>query len=250
MSETQKRLEHMEAQRRAVAFNTEYSQAAMEMVFGERRRQVRKGRRQVRKGRAEDIPYPCEAADTADIMRMGVLGEEFGEVCTAIIERQGMTRELEEYCHVAAVALACMEGMMRKMGVKLTEDGRADIYAPEWQRTDEGPPQLADLGPEDFMTKSIRGHGNVLNEAQAVYAQRTAKRGELWRRMGMRGNLISMRICMERLWERYWTVDPEADIDVDDALDLINFSVFLIRSLREGEPAIRWVYPDQVESEQ
>lgn len=220
-------------------FNMDMTTEAMNAVLNERIRQVRKGRDGA-------IPYPCEDPDTNDIMRMGVLGEEFGEICTAIIERQGRTRELEEYIHVAAVAVACAEGMMKLEGYKMSSERGFDGEGPTNQAADMGEyiHPGRQMPTEDPAVQSILTHENILGEALAIYASRMGTRGELWRRMGVRGQLMNMRLCMDRLWERYWTVNSEDDIDVDDALDLLNYTTFMIRLLREGEPTVRWVYPD------
>lgn len=215
-----------EAGGRPQGFNSELSQAAMERVFAERRRQVKLGR-------SGSIPYACEDPRTADTYRLGVLGEEFGEVCTAIIERQGTERELEEYIHTAAVALACAEGMLRKIGVTIDDSGMEEVDETVSSANFINIDALADR------------HHEVLLECRRIYEERSARRGPLWRKMGARGQLVNMRTCVERLWTRFFNISPEEiadneNFDVDDALDLINYTVFLVLCLRDGSRDGEW----------
>lgn len=226
-----------ERQRRFHAFNTELSQVAMEAVFAERRRQVKLGREGT-------IDHACEDPSTADAFRMGVLGEEYGEVCKALIERQGLERELEEYVHTSAVALACAEGIMRKLGVE-PRDGRPveEIYLDT--RDAAGPEEVDE---QNFVRVDALAdeHAEVLLRVRKIYEERSARRGPLWRKMGARGQLVNMRTCVERLWNQFYNINPddleELDVDVDDALDLINYTVFLVLCLNHGSRDGEWTW--------
>lgn len=210
---------------RADDFNTELSQVAMERVFSERRRQVKLGRQNA-------IPYACEDPNTADVFRMGVLGEEFGEVCTAIIEHQGLEAQLEEYIHTSAVALACAEGLLRKLGVEARSDGMEKSDAPD---------------EHNFVNIEAMAdpHLEVLLKARRIYEERGRTRGEMWRGQGWRGALFNMKTCMERIWRAYWAADPD-NLDekaMDDVLDMINYAVFAYIMLEERNRDGNWNYP-------
>lgn len=207
---------------RTYGFNMDHTTEVMNMVLQERIRQVHLGR-------TGKIPYACEDAETNDVFRMGVLGEEYGEVCTAIIERQGLTREMEEYVHTAAVAVACAEGVMRKRGIDRAKHQGAQVEH-NYVKIDA----MADQ------------HMEVLLLARTIYEERTAQRGAMWRDMGWRGQLFNMKMCMDRLWRAYWAADPD-DLDetaLDNALDMINFSVFAYIMLKERNRDGNWEYPD------
>jgi hypothetical protein len=89
-------------------------------------------------------------------------------------------------------------------------------------------------------------------EALAVYKERNARYGDAWRRSGWRGTLTDLRRKIERAWSFLWSAEPrdvvevqawqdadpkpiDADpVDVDDLIDIINYAVFSIRAVREG----------------
>ena len=54
------------------------------------------------------IPWDCADPCVSDDAKLAVLGEEFGEVARALIEGDGLRREL---IHVAAVAVAWAESL-------------------------------------------------------------------------------------------------------------------------------------------
>lgn len=90
-------------------FTTEHTQTVMESVFVERRRQVQLGR-------AGKIPHPCEDPLTHWGYKIGVLGEEYGEVCKEVIETPPEQfvgpKAYAECVQVAAVAIACAESLI------------------------------------------------------------------------------------------------------------------------------------------
>jgi hypothetical protein len=77
----------------------------------------------------------------------------------------------------------------------------------------------------------------VLLEALKVYAERNPRYNDNWRRFGWRGCLFRLRERVERLWDYLWDAplreDPDSPLlDLDDAIDLINFAAFTIRAVR------------------
>jgi hypothetical protein len=79
------------------------TQEALNAVLSERWRQYRK---LTEKG----IPTDCADPATPSSLKLAVLGEEFGEVCKALIEGTNVEDEL---IHVAAVATAWIESFRR-----------------------------------------------------------------------------------------------------------------------------------------
>jgi len=79
----------------------------------------------------------------------------------------------------------------------------------------------------------------VLLEALALYDQRSQKNGQAWRRYGALNNVLRLGIKAERLVQQLWMrkhpQDGDRTKDVDDALDAINYAVFVIRQARLGE---------------
>jgi hypothetical protein len=105
--------------------------------------------------------------------------------------------------------------------------------------------------PEE-LAESAKAQEAVLMEALAVYKERNARYGDAWRRSGWRGTLTDLRRKIERAWSFLWSAEPrdvvevqawqdadpkpiDADpVDVDDLIDIINYAVFSIRAVREG----------------
>lgn len=85
--------------------------------------------------------------------------------------------------------------------------------------------------PDDQAT---RAQFVVLVRALDVYAERNKKYNDNFKRMGWRGLLIRIRERAERLWDAHWDWEGGEAPDPDDAIDLINFAAFLVRSY-EGE---------------
>jgi hypothetical protein len=97
--------------------------------------------------------------------------------------------------------------------------------------------------------KALMDQFAIFMEALTIYDQRNAQYKDNWRRMGWRGCLVRVRERAERLWDKLWDAPPrvagEAVMpyqphDLDDAIDLINFCGFLIRSVREGDRDGTW----------
>lgn len=89
-------------------------------------------------------------------------------------------------------------------------------------------------------TQGEREQLHVFIQALKVYSERNAKYNDNWRRMGWRGMLVRVRERAERLWDDLWDAegplqrDGAPEIDVDDAIDLINLTGFLVRGVHDG----------------
>lgn len=59
-----------------------------------------------------EIPWDCADPCVSSSGKTAVLGEEFGEVCRALIDGSGSSKLREELIQVAAVAVAWAESLM------------------------------------------------------------------------------------------------------------------------------------------
>lgn len=224
------------AHKTRAGFNTEYAQLAMEMIFGERRRQVKLGR-------AGKIPHACEAADTDWGYRIGVLGEEYGEVCKEHIEDNSNSHNMLTECiQVAAVAMACAEGLMRRHGMD-----PGDITTPNVELVHTKCPTCGDgLGVrQDGYAETEGGidpHVNILMRANNVKERRNATYRDIWKTYGWRGCLTHFRTCAERSFVQWYNAEPGVTGSVDNLIDGINYAVFAIRNIEEGNRDGNWQY--------
>ena len=246
-----------QATMRRMGFNTEYTMNVLEMAFQERRRQVQLGR-------SGEIAHACEDPGTGDGYRLAVLGEEFGEVGKAIAEDQGADAQLREYIHTAAVALACAEACLRNMDMKPRPEG---LMFSEAEKPDNIPGPIArpeNVSDSNYIKEEVSDGSyikvdtlpdlylQVLQECRSIYEERGKRRGELWRRQGWRGQLFNMRTCMERVWTEFWNADPSelarkmkaGELDDDNLLDLINYTVFCIVLIRLADRDGLWEYSE------
>lgn len=83
---------------------------------------------------------------------------------------------------------------------------------------------------------------DITDEALAIYFSKNEKRSDSWRGAGWKGNLVEMRKKLDRLWA-VWD-GPVDKKDIDEALDLINATVFYIRCVREQNPNGNWPWPN------
>lgn len=87
-------------------FNNKYTKRVLDDVAAERRRTTDRGLN-------EELPYACEDPNgTGWGIRLGMLGEEFGEVCEELIEPTNARNMYDELIQVAAVAVSCAESIM------------------------------------------------------------------------------------------------------------------------------------------
>lgn len=74
----------------------------------------------------------------------------------------------------------------------------------------------------------------VLMEALMIFRERNAKRADLWREFGWEDSTLHIRSKAMRLG---LLLNQEIDVEpvelLDDALDLINVSVFFVRNVRD-----------------
>jgi hypothetical protein len=105
---------------------------------------------------------------------------------------------------------------------------------------------IESITPED---SGIADQFDTLLEALEIYSDRNGRYKDNWRRFGWRGCIFRIRERAERAWDDLFYAEvPEhiedhkrwADAKVDDLVDLINFSCFAIRAIREGNRDGTW----------
>lgn len=101
--------------------------------------------------------------------------------------------------------------------------------------------------PEE-LDRAWKEQEEVMMEALTIYKERNAKYGDAWRRSGWRGTLTDLRRKIERAWTFLWHAEPvkpmdrsvgedaqrQAESEIDDLFDIINYAAFSIRAHREG----------------
>jgi hypothetical protein len=78
-------------------------------------------------------------------------------------------------------------------------------------------------------------HLSVLLSAFAVYVERNERHGSLWKKFGWMDSIVSVRGKAARCVQQWYgpqTLEGGPGADLDDAVDLINFAVFLIRNVQ------------------
>jgi hypothetical protein len=83
-------------------------------------------------------------------------------------------------------------------------------------------------------------HLAVLLEAHQLYEQRNRVYKDVWKHHGLRGNLVKLRLKVERAWTTLWAGDQ----DEDDLLDVINYAAMCVRCLRDENRDGAWRWGD------
>lgn len=85
-------------------------------------------------------------------------------------------------------------------------------------------------------TEDNRNQLRVMVEAVQVYDKRSAVYGQLWQQYGALSNLLSVARKADRLMEEWWHNDGAPPVmhkdALDDAVDLLNYTVFFMRNAR------------------
>lgn len=90
----------------------------------------------------------------------------------------------------------------------------------------------------------VEGHRNphmaVLLRAYAIYEARNMTYQDMWKKYGMKGSMVQLRNCVERMWTMVFE-NQAAEPKADDLFDAINYAVFALRCLTEEIPGDwRW----------
>jgi len=82
-----------------------------------------------------------------------------------------------------------------------------------------------------FESEAERAHFDILLRALQVHDERSSSRGTAgWRRYGYKGAAFFLKDRANRIWD---TVQIHRTLYTDDAIDIINYAVFAIRSKHE-----------------
>jgi hypothetical protein len=83
----------------------------------------------------------------------------------------------------------------------------------------------------------------VFHHAFRLYQERNAGHRDVWKESGWMGMLVDIRKKADRLWVQYNAYEPDEDVtqaDLDSALDLLNFTAFFIRQVRNNNRNGSW----------
>lgn len=106
---------------------------------------------------------------------------------------------------------------------------------------------LQDIGLPD--TDDNLDQLNVLVECLVIYSGREDVYGAAWRQYGAVSNVLSMARKVDRVMNEWWTSLIRGEVrdrdgeELDDAFDLINYTVFFLRNVRDGN--ISGAMPDR-----
>lgn len=78
----------------------------------------------------------------------------------------------------------------------------------------------------------------VFLQALRTYDSRTSAYGQVWKQYGALSNLLSVARKTDRIMSSWWHEEGEKPVlhkdNLDDAIDLLNYTAFFIRNAREG----------------
>ena len=82
----------------------------------------------------------------------------------------------------------------------------------------------------------------VMTAALRKFGERNQRYKDVWKESGWKGSLFDMRKKLTRIWRVFWRGEPTEQIDweCDDAYDLINFTAFFIRNVRDNNQWGQW----------
>lgn len=98
-----------------------------------------------------------------------------------------------------------------------------------------------EMRPEAVEVPDYQAYKKIVDSATQIFCERNSTRRSAFREAGAKGQLVEMRKKLDRLWTvwgREWS-----DKDLDEALDLINATVFFIMMMDEDELNGNWPWP-------
>jgi hypothetical protein len=84
---------------------------------------------------------------------------------------------------------------------------------------------------------------SILIEAFAIYLEREATRGGVWKNSGAKGMAFQLMSKAERSF--HLTMTEQSQAVQDEALDCINYAAFLLRQLRADDYNGRWQWHER-----
>jgi hypothetical protein len=83
-------------------------------------------------------------------------------------------------------------------------------------------------------------HAQVLQEANHIYQEKSLQRGDMWRQFPVGDKIRELRERVTRIeaisQREGLLISTKNDLLIEEGLDIINYTVFMIRQLREGTP--------------
>lgn len=126
-----------------------------------------------------------------------------------------------------------MAETVRRSGVTLGEDPEAVEWNKYADFLNQVFPNLDSLEGEQY--ESAVDQLRVMVEVLAIMIERNKKYRDLWRKAGWLSHVHHIRHKAARLMNTFWgQKDVPKDADLDDAFDLINYTIYFIRSYRDG----------------
>jgi hypothetical protein len=99
---------------------------------------------------------------------------------------------------------------------------------------------LSILGFREDDQKYLANALDVFAFALEIMDERQEKYGDGWKKWGWRGQLIKMKDKERRVWSTFWKKGDKT-ADLDDAIDLLNYTAFFIMGItRDIEGEVDW----------
>jgi hypothetical protein len=195
-----------------------------------------------------DRPH-MENPNTSWYYRLAALDESLSELKATFAATPGTqlpgTLMYADLIELAAIAVAAAEGLRatNRVGaeypaqefVETYHDTKGTGVMPEGHEFG-----ALDSGWQTTPDAEARPHEEVLMRALTIHISRSKQYGQMWREYGWRGSLVHARSACERAWRMMQahrggvTETQRRKKTVDDLLDLINYAVFTIRNIEDG----------------
>lgn len=88
----------------------------------------------------------------------------------------------------------------------------------------------------------LAAYNDIANRAFKLFVERNRYRKSAFREAGWKGQLVELRKKLDRLWAM-WGARSPGEKDIDEALDLINATIFFIMMVEDGDSDGRWPWP-------
>lgn len=83
-------------------------------------------------------------------------------------------------------------------------------------------------------------HALVFLRAFLLFQERNAKHRDAWQPGGAKGNLVKVRLKVERAWRQLWVGGGDP---TEELLDVINYTAFCVRSCDNDDWDGGWAWP-------
>lgn len=110
------------------------------------------------------------------------------------------------------------------------ESGRFWVTGPYGIRVEVRRELIAIGGVVD---STVEQASEIFSQCLKIMMERNAHHRGSWEREGWKGTLFNVRRKLERVWDRFWKSN-EAQSDLDDAYDLINYTALMIIAMEQG----------------